>query len=219
MSNFIRVGLVDFDSDVRHGRRLILESNPKIRVFFDSDGKADDVQGVSEGLIDVLVIDQRLAMGSGISFYDQLRRLTGFDETPLAVLTSAFDQPDLKLSALKSGFVGLVSLESGPESLVRATLDAAIGKRATTTTEIVELVRAVNPQKQLDIHLNQLVTNLPEKYQSNLRRLKTIWQKSMAERAINFDLNNLAGLVSKLKVQSPEEAVIRLYLAGHLDEA
>lgn len=217
MSNLIRIGLIDFDADVRFGRRLILESNPQVRVFFDSEGKAEDVEAVSEGLIDVLVIDQRLAMGSGISFYEQLRRLIGFAEAPLAVLTCAFEQPELKFSALMAGFFETVSLELGPEHLLAKTIAAASGKRTTHLTEIVELVKAVRPRKQLDIQLNQLVATLPEKYQSNLRRLKANWQRNFIGKSADFDLTDLAGLVSKLKFQSPEETVIRLYLAGHFD--
>lgn len=218
MSKLIRIGLIDFDADVRFGRRLILESNPKVRVVFDSEGKTEDVQGVSESLIDVLVIDQRLEMGSGINFYEQLRGLTGLSEAPMAVLTSAFEQPDLRFLAFKSGFFETVSLELGPEYLVEKALAGALGKRTIGLSEIVDLVRGVKPQKQLDIELNQQVRNLPEKYQSNLRRLKSVWKKLSSGKSIDFDLTDLAGLVAKLKFQSPEETVIRLYLAGHFDD-
>lgn len=217
MTTLIRVGLLDFDADVRGGMRMIIEANPGLRVFFDSDGKAEDIDVVAQSLIDVLIVNHRLSMGSGIDFYDELRRLTGFDEAPSALLTCAFELPELRLAAFRAGFFDVVSLEVGLERLVTKALEASSGLRTTSLVDLHELVRLVNPSRRLDIPLNQLISNLPEKYQSNLRRLKTVWNKIDSGKAKDYDLADLSGLLTKLGFQTPEEAVIRMYLAGHLD--
>ena len=44
MASTIRIGLLDTDSDVRLGRKLVLSSQPKFEVVFDSDGATEDIE-------------------------------------------------------------------------------------------------------------------------------------------------------------------------------
>jgi DNA-binding response OmpR family regulator len=56
--------------------------NRSFEVVFDSDGSTEDLEAIEQSLIDVLVLDQRLASGSGVSFYSSLRNLTGVKQAP-----------------------------------------------------------------------------------------------------------------------------------------
>jgi DNA-binding NarL/FixJ family response regulator len=113
MASTIRIGLLDTDSDVRFGRKMVLSSQPKFEVVFDSDGSTEDLEAIEQSLIDVLVLDQKLASGSGVSFYSSLRNLTGVKQAPKAILTTSFAQPDLLLDALQEGIVDVVTVEQG----------------------------------------------------------------------------------------------------------
>ncbi len=90
MASKIRIGLLDTDSNVRLGRKLVLSSQPKFEVVFDSDGSTEDIEAIEQSLIDVLVLDQKLSFGSGVGFYASLRNLTGIKQAPPALLTASF---------------------------------------------------------------------------------------------------------------------------------
>jgi CheY-like chemotaxis protein len=113
MASTIRIGLLDTDSDVRFGRKLVLSSQANFEVVFDSDGSAEDIEAIEQSLIDVLVLDQRLTCGSGVSFYSSLRNLTGVKQAPSAILTTSFEQPELLLDALHEGILDVVTVEQG----------------------------------------------------------------------------------------------------------
>ena len=100
MPSTIRIGLLDTDSDVRFGRKLVLSSEPKFEVVFDSDGSQDDLESIEQSLIDVLVIDQRLFSGAGVIFYSSLRNFVGPNHAPPPVLTASFPQPAIPLNDL-----------------------------------------------------------------------------------------------------------------------
>jgi len=130
MASTIRIGLLDTDSDVRFGRKLVLSSEPEFEVVFDSDGSQDDLEAIEQSLIDVLVVDQRLFSGAGVSFYSSLRNLVGPKQAPPAVLTASFAQPDLLLDALQGGMFDVVSVDQGAQGLVAAVSKATTGVTA-----------------------------------------------------------------------------------------
>lgn len=217
MAKSIRVALVDFDADVRFGRRLILESNQSLKVFFDSNGKSEDIDAIAEALIDICIIDQRLESGSGIEFYEQLRNRVGIQQVPAAVLTAPLSQPALVVQALAAGFSSVVSLEAGAEQLLEATHRVSKGEQLLDTNKLAQLVNEVKPQRYLDIHLNQAVAALPEKYQSNLRRLRSAWNSALSGKNSTYDLKDISAVATRLSFQTPFEAVLKLYLSGNLD--
>lgn len=217
MAKTARVALVDFDADVRFGRRLILESNKALKIFFDSNGRTEDIDNIAAALIDTCIIDQRLESGSGIDFYQQLRNRMGIKQVPAAVLTAPLSQPALEVQALAAGFSSVVSLEAGAEQLLEVTLKASEGEPLIDTNKLALLVNEVKPQRFLDIHLNQAVAALPEKYQSNLRRLRTAWNSALSGKNSTYDLKDISAVATRLNFQTPFEAVLKLYLSGNLD--
>lgn len=217
MTTLIRVGLIDFDADVRHGRKMILESEKSLRVFFESNGADEDIDQLSSALIDVLLIDQRLTGGSGLNFYKKLRAIMGATNAPPAILSIPYDQPEMIFDALINGFRGTLSIESGAKALIETCKLAAKEQDLQNLSGLAQLVQRVKPEKQLDIHLNQAVASLPEKLSSNLRRLRTSWHKALDGKDGNYNLQSMAGVVAKLNFQSGSEAILRLHVTGNLD--
>jgi DNA-binding NarL/FixJ family response regulator len=218
MSKSIRIGLFDADQDVRFGRKLVFASLPETEVVFDSNGTSDDLERLQESLIDVLVIDQQLASGSGVAFYSSLRNLTGIKQAPPAVITSSFAQPALLLEALEAGFSNVIAIEQGAEGLAEAVTQARAGSNAHSLADLYQLVSSQPRVREVDLSFVSLVDQLPEKLASNLRRLMSLWQKADVAKLEDYDLSALGDLVSRLPVASTAELVLKLNRSGLLDE-
>ena len=143
--------------------------------------------------------------------------MVGNKQATECVLTSAFDQPTLLLAALEEGVSQVVSLEQGPEALMNAIAAAKTGDQALSLGELYSLVLAETPSRELNQDLLRLVGDLPQKLESNLRRLQSVWKKGDAAELENFELKSLTGLVDKLPVKTASELVIRLQRSGLLD--
>lgn len=218
MPETIRIGLLDTDEDVRFGRKLLFASLPNAEVVFDSDGASYDLEPIQESLIDVLVIDQKLAAGPGVDFYSSLRKLTGIKQAPPAILTASFDQPALMLEALEAGILDVVAIEQGAKALVDAVTRAGSAANSHNLAELNRMLVSQPRVRAIDLNFVSLVDQLPEKLASNLRRLKTIWQKADVTKLESYDLNSLKELVARLPVATASELVLALNRSGLLDE-
>ena len=217
MASSIRIGLLDADSDVRFGRRLVLSSSPKFEVVFESDGSVSDLEAIEQSLIDVLVIDQKLSSGPGIDFYSNLRSLVGVKQAPTAILTSSFHQSGLLVDALGQGFVDLVSLEQGASGLVDRVLQVVSGSHIRSLLDLKQLIDAQPPVIQVDLSFVRLVDELPEKIASNLRRLKSVWASVDSSKIEKYDLSSLNDAVARLPVANSTELIMTMSRSGLLD--
>ena len=217
MASTIRIGLLDTDSDVRFGRKLVLSSEPKFEVVFDSDGSQDDLESIEQSLIDVLVIDQRLFSGAGVSFYSSLRNLVGPKQAPPAVLTASFAQPDLLLDALQGGMFDVVSVDQGAQGLVAAVSKATTGLNAYSLSAIWELVSSQPAYRGVDLNFVRLVDELPQKLASGVKKLKDVWTSSDSAKIAKFDMASLNALVPRLPVSNSVELILAMNRSGLLD--
>ena len=218
MPETIRIGLLDSDEDVRFGRKLVFASPPDTEVVFDSDGAVADLDPIQHSLIDVLIIDQKLASGPGIDFYSILRKLTGNKQAPPAIITASFTQPALLLEVLEAGVFDVVSIEQGAKGLVDAVTQANSDANHYSLAELYQLVASQTRVVAVDLNFVSLIDQLPEKLASNLRRLKSLWQKADMTKLEQYDLNSLNELVSRLPVARASELVLALNKSGLLDE-
>jgi DNA-binding NarL/FixJ family response regulator len=217
MASKIRIGLLDTDSDVRLGRKLVLSSQPKFEVVFDSDGSTEDLEAIEQSLIDVLVIDQKLSSGAGVSFYASLRNLTGVKQAPPALLTASFAQPELLLDALQEGFVDLLTVEQGASGLVAAVSRASSGANTHSLSTIWELISLQPSYRAVDLNLVRLLDELPQRLASILKKLKTVWQSSDSAKIEQFELSSLNTLVARLPVSNSVELILAMNRSGLLD--
>jgi len=217
MVSKIRIALLDTDSDVRYGRKLVLSSEPALEVVFDSDGSQDDLEALEQSLIDVLVLDQRLSSGSGVSFYSKLRDLVGLSQAPKAILTASFTQPELLLDALKEGIFDVVSVEQGAQGLVAAVYKAATGVTSHPLSAVWELISTQPTYRAVDLNFVRLVDELPQKLSSSVRKLRTVWQSADLAKIEKFEIDSLNALVSRLPVSNAVELVVAMNRSGLLD--
>jgi DNA-binding NarL/FixJ family response regulator len=218
MQQNLRIALLDSDSDVRGGRRMIISSRSNFDIVLDSKGQDSDIDAVADGLVDILVLDQSVVMGPGVSFYSLLRKQMGIKKAPACVITTSFDQSALSLSALEVGVNQVVSIEQGPELLLEAIENAGAGIQPISMDQLHELVISEGIEHRLDLELSNLVSALPEKLASNLRRLRSVWVRAIPKQLKEFSLSNLDALVARLPVSSAAELVIRLERTELLSE-
>ena len=217
MASKIRIGLLDTDSDVRLGRKLVLSSQANFEVVFDSDGSTEDLEAIEQSLIDVLVIDQKLSSGAGVSFYASLRNLTGVKQAPPALLTASFAQPELLLDALQGGFVDLLTVEQGASGLVAAVSRASSGANTHSLSTIWELISLQPSYRAVDLNFVRQVDELPQKLASGVKKLKDVWTSSDSAKIAKFDMASLNALVPRLPVSNSVELILAMNRSGLLD--
>ncbi len=218
MANKIRIGLLDTDTDVRFGRKVLFASLSNAEVVFESNGDLSDLEPIQESLIDVLVIDQKLACGPGVEFYSRLRELTGCKEAPPAIVTASYLQPALLIEALQVGIFDVVAIEQGAGALVDAVKKAKSGADAYTLADLSKLLATEPPARAVDLAFVSLVDQLPEKLDGNLRQLKSLWQKADMDKLEKYDVKALKAIVKHLPVSSASELVLALNRSGLLDD-
>jgi len=214
MANLLRVALIDFDEAVRAGRRLVLDSAKNLQVVVESGGS--DLNPLKEALLDVVVIDHRLAAGSGVDFYRLFRsEVSSLQDLPSAVLTMSFDQPGLRLEAFEAGFEAAVSLEQGPEALIQAITTA--GKQHPSLTELVTVLSELEAGSELDLELREKVKLLPKTKASLIGRLSKDLKSHSVSSNLPGSIEYLVPLCKILNAKTVTELAIRLHRNGLLD--
>jgi DNA-binding NarL/FixJ family response regulator len=217
MTPTIRIGLLGTDPDVRLGRKLVLSSQPKFEVVFDSVGTPEDIEAISQSLIDVLVLDQRLSSDEGVNFYSSLRNLTGVKQAPPAILTASFAQPYLLLDALQEGIFDVVPVEQGAAGLVAAVSRAYSRANAHSLSTVWELICSQPSYRTVDLNFVRIVDELPQGLASSLKKFKAVWQSSDLAKIEKFDLDSLKPLLARLPVLSSVELILAMNRSGLLD--
>ena len=140
----IRVLLVDDQTLVRAGLRIILESEPGIRVIGEAADGAVALNQARELDPDVICMDVQMPGVDGLS---ATRSIIDDPEIHSAVLMlTTFDREDYLFAALQHGASGFILKNSTPEALIAAVQVLARGDALLApdvTRRVIE--RCVNP--------------------------------------------------------------------------
>lgn len=142
MANELRIGLVDGDELIRGGRRMVINSQPDLRVVFEEENGLKALERIPDLLIDVLVIDHRLKGIDGIELSNRLvETLTQSQQpVPKILMTGPYFSQELQMSSVRSGASGLVTQEQGPEDLVRGIRNTATRDDEPDFTSLLEFL-------------------------------------------------------------------------------
>lgn len=135
----IRVGLVDDQSLVRTGFRLVLEAEPGIEVVGEAADGAAALQLVGGTPVDVLLMDVRMPGMDGIAATAEVS--ARHPETRIIVLTT-FDLDEYAFAAIRSGASGFLLKDVRPQDLVAAIRTVHAGEAALSprvTRRMLEL--------------------------------------------------------------------------------
>lgn len=218
MSKSLRVALIDWNTSVRAARRAILDATDNITVVFESDGSTDELNQLPDSLVDVIVIDQQLDGKTGVDAFFVLRQnYSELAEVPKAVLTTVFDAAALRVQALGAGMHDVVSIDSGPEGLVKFIRAAAASKPVIDLPELVKLVTKSPPIFKNNFELSQALVALPVRKKGLIQKLVEEWPKIRAGSKPMLSLEQFQPLALSLGFLSASELVIKLLQNGVLD--
>ena len=119
MPNEYRVGLVDADSDIRAGRRMVLESSGRVNITLEVSTGAELLERFADYLLDVILIDQRLRGLSGVEVCQKLTalKLDQLIDTRI-LLTTPYGSPKFAYEALSAGATAVIAQDEGPRALL-----------------------------------------------------------------------------------------------------
>jgi DNA-binding NarL/FixJ family response regulator len=218
MSQSLRIALIDWNASVRSARRVILDATENITVVFESNGSKDQLTQLPDLLVDVIVIDQQLDSKTGVDAFLELRQsYAELSDVPKAVLTTVYDIATLRVQALGAGMHDVVSIDSGPEGLVKIIRAAAASKPVIDLPELVKLVTKSPPIFKNNFELSQALVALPVRKKGLIQKLVEEWPKIRAGSKPLLSLEQFQPLALSLGFLSASELVIKLLQNGVLD--
>ena len=121
----VRVLLVDDQSMVRAGYRLLLADEPDIEVVAEASNGLEAVAQASRFHPDVVMMDIRMPELDGL---EATRRILASDSTARILILTTFNLDDYVYEALRVGASGFVLKDDPPEQLLAAVRTIAGGE-------------------------------------------------------------------------------------------
>ncbi len=205
----IRVMLVDDHEIVRQGLRAVIEAVGGLTVVAEAAGVAEAVERAKTTLPDVVVMDVRLADGSGIEATREIRAAR--PDTKVIMLTSFADDEAL-FASIMAGAAGYVLKQVRSNDLVGSIKAVAEGKSLldpAVTGAVLERLRK-GKQLMMDPKLARLS---PQE-----ERILNLVADGKTNKEIGADLrlaektvkNYVSAILSKLEVSRRAEAAAYL---------
>ena len=121
----VKVLIVDDQSLVRAGFRMILDAEPDIEVVGEAADGLEAVLAARQTEPDVILMDVRMPNVDGLEATRRL--LDGRDEGPRILILTTFDLDEYVYEALRAGASGFMLKDTPPEELVEAIMIVARG--------------------------------------------------------------------------------------------
>jgi DNA-binding NarL/FixJ family response regulator len=136
----IRVLIVDDESLVRSGLRLILEASDDILVVAEARDGAEALEIVGRQPIDVILMDVRMPGVDGLTAASELAQ---FPDPPKIIMLTTFDQDDYVQAALRAGAVGFLLKDTPPQALIESVRTVAEGNAMLSPTVTRRLINSL----------------------------------------------------------------------------
>jgi DNA-binding NarL/FixJ family response regulator len=218
MNHSLRIAIIDWNTSARAARSQILNATANMEVVFESDGRSEELQALSESLVDVIVIDQQLLQGSGVDAYIDLKsHYPELSEVPKAILTAPFEVLEVRVSALEAGMHDLVAVESGPTALIEAIVAASTDESNLSLESLFDILSQIDLPLKSDYSFGQTIISLPVRKRAVIDRLQKNWQRLLTGANAKFSLDSLDSLRPSLGSVTNIELVIKLLRNGFLD--
>ncbi|HRQ40917.1 MAG TPA: response regulator transcription factor [Chloroflexota bacterium] len=201
----LRILLVDDHEVVRLGLKSLIERHAGFEVVAEAASQHEAVQKALAYEPDIVVMDIRLAGGSGIEACEQI--VTQRPSTKIIMLTS-YAEDEMLFSAIRAGAVGYVLKQVGGNDVIRAIEAAARGEATldpTLTQRIFDEMRrsikqeeatAFNELTAQEMHVLALIAE----GKTNREIAQALY---LSEGTVR---NYVSGILSKLQVSNRAEA-------------
>jgi DNA-binding NarL/FixJ family response regulator len=142
VSDGIRVFLVDDQSLVRAGLKLVIDSQSDMAVVGEAgDGRAA-LEALAVTTADVVLMDVRMPKLDGVEATARLLERDG-DAAPRVVVLTTFDLDEYVFSALRAGASGFLLKDAEPEELLAAIRAVAGGDAVVAPSATRRLLKQV----------------------------------------------------------------------------
>ena len=211
----IRILVVDDDTLIRTGLRLILESQPDLAVVGEA---ADGEVAVAQARAlhpDVVLMDVRMPRMDGLA---ATAAVTVLDPAPRVLILTTFELDEYVFRALRNGASGFVLKRTPAEELIAAIRTVAAGEALLAPSVTRRLIEAFAAQPLPVRPEHALLDGLTAREIEVWRQLAR--GRSNAEIATALHLSTLtvkshvANLLSKLQLRDRTQAVVLAYESG-----
>lgn len=138
----IRVFLVDDQSLVRSGFRMLIEAEDDMSVCGEATDGQEALDALASTPADVVLMDIRMPSVDGV---EATRRLLERPDPPRVLVLTTFDLDEYVFAALKAGASGFMLKDSRPEELLSAIRDVAAGDAVVAPSATRRLLDHVVP--------------------------------------------------------------------------
>lgn len=211
MSGPVRVMLVDDQTLVRQGVRSLLSLAEGIEVVAEASDGRQAVEMVPEVRPDVVLMDMRMPVMSGL---EALQALARDGQLPPTIILTTFDDDQLVLAGLKVGARGFLLKDVSLEQLVNAIQTVAAGGSLVQPAMSQRLLSGLEHMRNQFVSLDQ-PDPLTERETEILRLMAGGFSNKeianslgVAEGTIK---NHVSNILSKLGVRDRTRAVLKAF--------
>ena len=207
-----RVLIVDDQSLVRAGFRLILESQPDFAVVGEAPDGEQAVALARQHRPEVILMDVRMPRMDGLEATRQILE-NGMSQCRIVILTT-FDLDEYVYAALKAGACGFLLKDVTPEQLIAAVRLVAAGDALlapSITRRLIERYAARDARSELTPDLSALTEREVEVLRLMARGMgnQTIGETLFVSEATVK--THVAHILDKLHVENRVQAVVAAY--------
>lgn len=214
----IRVLVVDDQTMVRAGFRLLLADEPDIEVVAEASNGRDAVAQAARFRPDVVLMDIRMPEMDGL---EATRRILATDTDARVLILTTFDLDDYVFEALRAGASGFVLKDEPPEQLLAAVRTIAAGEALlspTVTRRVIKRFATVRRQSP-PAAVAELTPRELEVFRLITRGLSNA--EIGAELFISDTTvkTHVTRLLQKLDLRDRAQAIVLAYQTGLFDDA
>ena len=214
----IRVQVVDDQTMVRAGFRLLLADEPDIEVVAEASNGRDAVAQAARFRPDVVLMDIRMPEMDGL---EATRRILATDTDARVLILTTFDLDDYVFEALRAGASGFVLKDDPPEQLLAAVRTIAAGEALlspSVTRRVIKRFATVRRQAP-----PAAVADLTPRELEVLRLIT----RGLSNAEIGAELfisdttvkTHVTRLLQKLDLRDRAQAIVLAYQTGLFDDA
>jgi DNA-binding NarL/FixJ family response regulator len=214
----IRVLLVDDQSLLRMGFRMILEAEPDIEVVGEAEDGAAGVSMTSTLHPDVVLMDVRMSGMDGIA---ATRLITTASPASKVLILTTFDLDEYVFAGLKAGASGFLLKDAPPAELLTAIRTVAGGDAVlapTATRRLIDQFVPLLPDPDRQQDRDDLLSKLTDREQAVFLQLAA--GRSNREIAADLYLSegtvkvHVGRILAKLGLRDRVQAVVLAYESG-----
>ncbi len=209
-----RVLLVDDQTLVRTGFRVILDAQPDLEVVGEAGDGFEAITASVELAPDVVCMDVQMP---GVDGLEATRRITAEPDAPAVLVLTTFDRDEYLFQALEAGASGFLLKTASPEQLVEAVRVLAAGEALLSpavTRRVIERFGAASGPVPAGAELPELTEREAEVFRLLADGLSNA---EIAARLYVGDATvktHVSSILLKLGVRDRVQAVVHAYRSG-----